>query len=361
MVEAGAPSPAQRSDSPRSPRGPAASAAAAGAGAARLFCPVPGCLHADPRQSRGWVSQETLRAHVDAHLSGHLQGDVPDDWFRAERRQRCEVCGLSVSVRFGVHPTGRAQTRGAPAASSTQQSQPSMPLPELSAIASSRSSVLRHVPPQAKGAWCQVLTRALAAAVHFNTVAAWTELLMLPQAVLAAPPRTGRKHRKATAAFTLDRLRRWQEGERSSLWDTRTSLARPPWGALTDEVRAGLAESLAREGFDRKACAALLASGLCAETPEAADQLRALHPAAATPAAPPHLPPAGEVVPDTVSRCLKAFPKDSAPGPFGLRVQHLLDACLPGSSAGLLEQLTALVNGVTLVGPSPPSLLELAS
>ena len=128
------------------------------------------------------------------------------------------------------------------------------------------------------------------------------------------------------------------------MWDTRTSLARPPRGALTDEVRAGLAESLAREGFDRKACAALLASGLCAETPEAADQLRALHPAAATPAAPPHLPPAGEVAPDTVSRCLKAFPKDSAPGPSGLRVQHLLDACLPGSSAGLLEQLTALVN-----------------
>ena len=184
----------------------------------------------------------------------------------------------------------------------------------------------------------------MAAAVHFNSIAAWTELLMLPQAVLAAPPRTGRKHRKATAAFTLDRLRRWQEGERSTLWDTRTRLSRPPRGALTEEARAGLAESLAREGFDCKACSALLASGLCAETPEAADELRALHPTAAAPAALPHLPPAGEVAADTVSRCLKAFPKHSAPGPSGLRVQHLLDACLPGSSAGLLEQLTALVN-----------------
>ena len=152
---------------------------------------------------------------------------------------------MRVSTRFGVHPTCRAQTRAAPTASTAQQPQPSLPsLPDLSAIASSRSSVLRHVPPQAKGAWCQVLTRALAAAVHFNSIAAWTELLMLPQAVLAAPPRTGRKHRKATAAFTLDRLRRWQEGERSTLWDTRTRLSRPPRGALTEEARAGLGKAL---------------------------------------------------------------------------------------------------------------------
>ena len=209
---------AQRCDSPRSPRGPAAPGGAADGGAARLFCPVPGCLHADPRQSRGWVSQETLQAHVDAHLSGHLQGDVPDEWFQARHRQRCAVCGLSVSTRFGVHPTCHAQTRAAPTASTAQQPQPGLPsLPDLSAIASSR--------------------------LHFNSIAAWTELLMLPQAVLAAPPRTGRKHRKATAAFTLDRLRRWQEGERSTLWDTRTRLSRPPRGALT-EARAWLGKAL---------------------------------------------------------------------------------------------------------------------
>ena len=44
--------------------------------------------------------------------------------------------------------------------------------------------------------------------VRYNDLCSWQELLLLPQCVLNAPPRGGRKHAKAAAAYTLDRLRR---------------------------------------------------------------------------------------------------------------------------------------------------------
>ena len=45
---------------------------------------------------------------------------------------------------------------------------------------------------------------------------------------------------------------------------------------------------------------------------------------------------------DAVSQALRRFPAETAPGPSGLRVQHLLDAL--GHGGGLLDQLTAVVN-----------------
>lgn len=38
------------------------------------------------------------------------------------------------------------------------------------------------------------------------------------------------------------------------------------------------------------------------------------------------------------------FPPDTAPGPSGLRIQHLKDANVAGSSDAFLSQLTAVVN-----------------
>ena len=68
--------------------------------------------------------------------------------------------------------------------------------------------------PRGSSLWSQALIRTVA---HYNDLKAWTDLLMLPQCVLGAPPRSGRGHRRAAAADTLDRLRPWTEGERRSL------------------------------------------------------------------------------------------------------------------------------------------------
>ena len=68
----------------------------------------------------------------------------------------------------------------------------------------------------------------------WNDEASWRELLMLPQSILDPPRRGGKQHAKAAAAYTLDRLKRWEDGERLLLWQTqqpqrgrRSPLSRP--------------------------------------------------------------------------------------------------------------------------------------
>ena len=56
---------------------------------------------------RGWADATSMRAHIDSHLAGTLQGEVPSEWLRSQRRQRCSVRGLQ---RFlpPWHPPPRA-------------------------------------------------------------------------------------------------------------------------------------------------------------------------------------------------------------------------------------------------------------
>ena len=218
-------------------------------------------------------------------------------------------------------------------------------LPSFTEIQAARTPTLRHVPVAARHTWNHILTRALAAVVHRNDERAWRELLMLPQCLLCAPTRGGRRHSKAVAAYTLDRLHRWQEGERLSLWSSR-AVGRPRRTTPpSPDAKRSLATSLAREGFDRKACAALLSKGLCPESDTTAQALQALHPRSPPPSAPPlhDLPVGPDIAPDLVARCLRAFPSDTAPGPTGLRVQQLKDACVPGGTEAFLAQLAAVV------------------
>ena len=321
-----------------------------GASGGRLVCPVPTCPCSDAARHPGWSTAATLRAHIDAHLAGVLAGDVPAEWLAAQRRQRCLVCGLSVATRFGTHPTCRPLARAAapdpaPAGPLPGAVGAGHELPSLAAVQAAATPTLRHVPSAARYLWGQALTRALAKAVHHNDERSWVELFMLPKSVLCAPGRGGRKHQRAAAAFTMDRLQRWHEGERGSLWQSRpvaTSKRRSP----THSDRQELATGLAREGFDGKACAALLSEGLCPATAETRDALQALHPPSAPPPTPAihDLPVAPAVEASVVATALRSFPSATAPGCSGLRVQHIREAMPAGVGNGLLDQLVAVVN-----------------
>eukprot|EP00435_Cladocopium_sp_Y103_P050554 s2413_g15.t1 len=272
---------------------------------------LPGSSCADPLRARGWASVNTMQAHIDAHLAGSLQGEVPAAWLQARGRQRCQVCGLSVSTRHGIHPTCRPQARASAGPDHAAPRDGSATLPSIAEIQAGRTPTLRHVPAAARSLWCKVLTKTLAAVVHYL------------------------KHAKAAAAFTVDRLRRWEDGERSLLWESR---GHAPSGhhSLTVPQRRDLATSLAREGFEGKACAALLADGLAPDTPETVAALRALHRVQPDPVAPPvhELPPA-------LSWCLMLWqePCGASPQP------RLLDHPALGSSTS--EKLAGLA-GVML-------------
>ena len=322
-----------------------------------LHCPVAGCSLAAGGSHRGWASFARMQSHVDSHLSGALAGHIPTSFLESHHRCKCRVCGLCVAASRGVHPRCRASERqAARPASSTNGQAPSggsgnappgaameVGRPSMHDVFTARIPTLRYVPHRARSKWSQVLVRCLAAVVLYNNLTVWGDLLMLPKAVLCVPQ--GSSKDEATAAFTLDRLDRWESGERQSLWADAPKTRAKSGRMVSDEYKRLRAEALTREGLDGKACSALLSKGLIEPSRQSAGKVRALHPAAAVPprrplaeaALPPHVAPA------VVSKMLRAFPQGTAPGPSGLRVQHLLDACTLANKASVIEQLSNLV------------------
>ena len=285
--------------------------------------------------------------HINAHLSGQRQGELPASWLSENYKVRCRVCGLCVAASRGVHDTCRPQERRA-----LQQSGPSQHessnlreqpanLPALAEVHSRKTPTYQHVPKQCRGKWAQTLVRCLALVVHTNSAAAWTELEMLPKSVLCSPPRRGKAHAKAAAAFTLDRLARWEAGERLSLWG---DLPTTKLGKVDNsmEARHRRAEALAREGLDSKACAALTGEPLVEATRDNHRLLTQLHPEEPPPNCPPlaELALAPRLLPEAVLAALRSFPKGSGCGPAGLRAQHLLDSLTPAYKTTVLELLT---------------------
>ena len=125
-------------------------------------------------------------------------------------------------------------------------------------------------------------------------------------------------------------------------------------GPSTEQLRMRRAVALAAEGFDRKACAALLSRGVCEEIDENVQRLRELHPEAPLPAcpAPAELPMSIEITTEMVESALRSFPRDSAAGPSGLRAQHMVDTIAPAHRGTVLEQLAAAVQ-VAVRGEAP--------
>ncbi|CAL1154289.1 unnamed protein product [Cladocopium goreaui] len=293
--------------------------------AVRCFCPVPGCGHGDAMRAAGWASHEGMRHHLDDHCSGTLTGAVPAEYLQAHRLDLCSVCGLLVGRRYnGPRP------------------------PSFSTIMGHTAPTLRHVPHVARAAWAQCLARAVAAAATTNTGPAWQELLMLPKAVLAAPLRGGGGHHKQAALSTLRRCQRWLAGERMELWD---ELVQPrPARARADGVELAAQHTrccaLAAEGELSRACAALTEPPPLPPSRATLEALAAQHPQAAPPdvaqlgpARPAAVP---EVTKENVVRAVRSFSRASAPGPSGLRADHLQETLSTAHGDEVASHLVAL-------------------
>eukprot|EP00731_Ephydatia_muelleri_P007192 Em0003g1440a len=134
---------------------------------------------------------------------------------------------------------------------------------------------------------------------------------------------------------------RWLDNEVESLWSM----------AKSREVK-----SKARSGMMGKACQVLLSGGIAPNNESTWQQLKAKHPNDPTPVAP-------DILSDTIFlkadfdilSVLRSFPKGTAAGPSGLRVQHLLDVATIPLHTPICTSLRCLVN-LLAGGRAPPSI-----
>ena len=69
-----------------------------------FYYPIQGCARSRG-QGPAWTSKDALRAHLDMHLLGELQGRPSDEVLQDMGLRFCRVCGKSISQRHtsGIH------------------------------------------------------------------------------------------------------------------------------------------------------------------------------------------------------------------------------------------------------------------
>ena len=337
------------------------------ASSSRVFCSVPGCLHGDVANSRGWATVQTMRNHLETHRLGQYAGEIPQSWLLSHRLAPCSHCDRLVSGGPGaMHRSCRAEARPAGAPSSGFSTSSGQRAANIEAVLAADRPTIKHIPAKCKALWSAVLTRALSTAVlatssssgHGQEEQAWVELLCLPKAVLSQAPRAGRRHPKCQENFTMCMLQSWLDGDKERLL---AAASRPAdRRGRTNTGRSGRAKrciELVEDGKDSQACRTLISGGLSEDSQATFAALRSKHPQG-SPVAPElaSAPALDCLIPaEEIRKCLLAFSKSSAPGPSGLRAQHLLDAVCGAEQGAALHALESVVN-ILASGKGPRTL-----
>ncbi|KAL5478020.1 hypothetical protein EMCRGX_G024895 [Ephydatia muelleri] len=153
---------------------------------------------------------------------------------------------------------------------------------------------------------------------------------MLPKRVLPSHGRRQGRHDKPLPVDALCNM--WIDNDLGSLWNLAKGRAISLIHQSTSSIRQrtnniDMAISLGRSGMFGKACRILQSSGIAPNNENTWQLLKAKHPSCPAPVVP--VVQSTETItlqPDfNILSVLQSFPKDTAAGPSGLRVQHLLD------------------------------------
>ena len=214
------------------------------------------------------------------------------------------------------------------------------PLPPLDSILRLRVPTLQHVPKAIRDSWSLLLSDVLSEIFRNPLIiSSWCKLFMLSKCILSNPPRGGRSHWRATLKLVQSRIQRWKDGDLSGLWsDTTTSVRGLNARSARSKSKMPSAESQRRsnatrarravgDGQYRKALQTLTSMGLALPSSDIFSEMLAKHPCVDPPTIPESPPPNPIVVSaEQVIGALRSFPAGSAPGPSGLRANHLKEA-----------------------------------
>ena len=333
----------------------------------RWFCPVVGCVCSEGSGHPGWQSETALKAHIDGHFVGSIQGEVPAAWLRQRGWVPCAVCGLVASAnrRGGVHERCSAEARarvqaetgwGPDAMGDDRETggwgQLLDRLPVVQEIMMAGIATKEFTSLGLRRLYRQEFGRLCGRVVRYNVVGAWEcmsslaggdersdtmamrrcrvawiELMLFPKAGL----RGGKRGVRPGQAYARakNRLDRWISGERESLWtEAMRDLAgrRGKRRSRTEKERGEAAERLSGLGRAGKAIQALISPGLAEDTQKVERKLMSKFPARTSMSeGDVVLPPAAGAELDDLVKVLKTFDKGAAAGPSGLRPQFLLE------------------------------------
>eukprot|EP00435_Cladocopium_sp_Y103_P011842 s3316_g3.t1 len=333
--------------------------AMAGAAVGRHHCPIPSCSAHDSTGHAGWESWAALRAHMDAHQLGALQGAPPVEWLRAKDLTVCPECSRLVSRRCngGVHRTCMAARLARRPArplladgdvgnvDSVLSSLPSLD-DIFAAPLATRDFVSARLLPLVEKTFLRCMARVL----QHNRPDAWNHVGTAADTIGHRQCRAKQRRNHNLAANCLER---WNLGERRALWDEVVAGRRhrgldSPETRDPEQRQGEAAIQLARRGLPGKAVQRLSGAPPAEPTPAVIAAMKSKFPGR-----PPHqatssrpaAPPSNEASVEDVVKAIRSFPRGAAPGPTGLRPDLLEQLVGSGSEERpAVHLLTHLVN-----------------
>ena len=232
-------------------------------------------------------------------------------------------------------------------------------LPSLDVVCELQCPTIRYIHHKARPAFARVQSDVLKSICYENSEEAWLRLFMLSKCVLRASRRGGR-HCKHPSIEQLCSL--WSQGGSGIIWNRINKRPVIPPQKQNCQVdiskkNISLAIGLSREGLLGKACQALVSPGVAPNTPEVWDLLQQKHRRSPHPSPPiSSSPPVNHVLPHdfNILSVLHSFPKGTACGPSGLRIQHLLDAAQVHLPTPICSSLRGVVD-ILASGRAPVS------
>ena len=170
---------------------------------------------------------------------------------------------------------------------------------------------------------------------------------------------------KSQAEVVKDRIKRWRKGEKTLLWNEakkpkkqkgRKRKGQQQNDKTQEEVNARRCKKLLEEGQYNRASSALVSEGIVDATPETIEIMKNKHPQEEI--QPMEVGDEVEPLKVTVTQVregIKSFKKGTAPGPSGMRAEHLkvaVELGSPGRQEKTIESITNLVNNL-LAGKMP--------
>eukprot|EP00731_Ephydatia_muelleri_P024931 Em0017g14a len=324
----------------------------------RKPCIVEGC--------REHIAPSMWRNHMNAHAKGIFAGSVPTGWLEENGLYKCEQCSqLVAKSHYNSHlqkctnrdvefSSDNPPSSSGPSSLNSNSGAFTLDLFTFDEVFKLKCATIRHIPAKARPIFARALSAVLKEVINKNTEEAWLKLFMLPKCVLLPSKRKGRHH-KNSSIISLCKL--WLKGEFQALWRHTANFSasnKSKSSKQFDVLNSAIA--LAKEGSLGKACKVLTSSGIAADSEHTFQLLLDKHPHGPAPVLPASEATENNIVPldFDIQSVLRSFPKASACGPSGLRIQHLLDASevpLPtGIGASLREVVNLLASGRAPVG-----------
>ena len=217
------------------------------------------------------------------------------------------------------------------------------------AICSAPWTTLVNVPVALVEQWVTLFLDELRSFVAMPSELTLARLFMASKVILARPFHGGRSKATAVERIVARRLDRWSAGQIQQLWEDLSKA----WATRRQSKKAvgrgtGIEQerdfrkvvALVNQGLPGKACRLLCSRGL-ATGPDVGDKMRLLFPDVRS-GIEVRAEPGVEVDAKAMLKVLKSMPRGLAPGPSGLRADHLLQVN-HRKSRKLFEEIAAVM------------------